>query len=521
MSKTKFICIAFGLLFQVLPASAQIPTISAVLNGADFSSRVSPGVMAIVVGTNLGPTSAVTGNPVPATTVTVTIGGRNAHVLFASATQLNLQIPTELSAGTTTVTVRTAAGTSNPFNITLATHSPALFAQGSGQNPPGIFNRTTGQIISTSNPAIPGEFLTTYANGLGPTNPAVATGAPAASSPLAVTTSPATLTIGQAEAPILFCGLAPNFVGTYQVTFSVPGGLAEGNQPVTLKIAGFTSNPVMMAVGKPIPAINRVENGASFGSSGTATAGSFLTIRGLNFGTKDKLGSFPATDLEGVSVTFDGTPAPLSDLIASQGQINLVAPSELPETGTANVQVKTPIGASANFSLRMAPAVPGIFRVQDPSLSTRSNAVAVHANTRWLLVPASMARALGLPTDCAATGINPASYCAQPATAGDNIQIYATGLGKATPDGAPSGAPLATGATAPADGNPLYLTVQKPVVTIGAVAVEVQFSGITPGLAGMYQINVQVPRGAPTGDDVPLKITMPNGLSDSATIAVR
>jgi uncharacterized protein (TIGR03437 family) len=63
--------------------------------------------------------------------------------------------------------------------------------------------------------------------------------------------------------------------------------------------------------------------------------------------------------------------------------------------------------------------------------------------------------------------------------------------------------------------------VQKLVVIIGDVAVEVQFSGITPGFAGMYQINVQVPRGAPTGDDVLLQITMPNGMSDSATIALK
>jgi hypothetical protein len=58
MSKAAFTCIAIGLLFKVSPVSAQIPTISAVVNGADFSSRLSPGVMASVIGTNLGPTPA-------------------------------------------------------------------------------------------------------------------------------------------------------------------------------------------------------------------------------------------------------------------------------------------------------------------------------------------------------------------------------------------------------------------------------------------------------------------------------
>jgi len=57
-------------------------------------------------------------------------------------------------------------------------------------------------------------------------------------------------------------------------------------------------------------------------------------------------------------------------------------------------------------------------------------------------------------------------------------------------------------------------------VTIGGVEAEVSFSGIAPGNAGQYQINVQVPSGVKPGDDVPLTVTMPDGSTDTVTIAI-
>jgi uncharacterized protein (TIGR03437 family) len=56
-------------------------------------------------------------------------------------------------------------------------------------------------------------------------------------------------------------------------------------------------------------------------------------------------------------------------------------------------------------------------------------------------------------------------------------------------------------------------------VTIGGVTAPVGFSGIAPGNAGLYQINVTVPSGVTPGDDVPVVVSMP-GSSDTVTIAV-
>jgi uncharacterized protein (TIGR03437 family) len=147
---------------------------------------------------------------------------------------------------------------------------------------------------------------------------------------------------------------------------------------------------------------------------------------------------------------------------------------------------------------------------------TRRNAVAVTANTAWLAMPTSMATNLGLPTTCS----NPASVCGQPAQRGGYLQIYVTGLGKATPNGDPNGAILPTGMLAPVSGNPLYATVQTPTVMIGNQQAPVLFSGIAPGYNGLYQVDVQIPSNITPGSDVPLAIRIA-GASDFATVAIQ
>ena len=56
--------------------------------------------------------------------------------------------------------------------------------------------------------------------------------------------------------------------------------------------------------------------------------------------------------------------------------------------------------------------------------------------------------------------------------------------------------------------------------TVGGVPAAVTFSGLAPGYAGLYQINVQVPDGAPAGPDVPIVLTIGGVPSNAATIAV-
>ncbi len=100
-----------------------------------------------------------------------------------------------------------------------------------------------------------------------------------------------------------------------------------------------------------------------------------------------------------------------------------------------------------------------------------------------------------------------------PATAGNTwVQIYCTGLGPVTNQ-------PTTGAPAPS--NPLAETTMQPEVTIGGAPAEVQFSGLTPGYVGLYQVNALVPPSAAKGIAVSVVISIGGVQSNTVTIAVQ
>ena len=100
---------------------------------------------------------------------------------------------------------------------------------------------------------------------------------------------------------------------------------------------------------------------------------------------------------------------------------------------------------------------------------------------------------------------------ATPVSTGDVIVLYATGLG-------PVSTTQATGVLA--SSTNLVTTTQVPVVTIGGARAEILFSGLTPGTAGVYQINLRVPVAVPTGSAA-LVVTIGNESSVPYRLATR
>lgn len=73
---------------------------------------------------------------------------------------------------------------------------------------------------------------------------------------------------------------------------------------------------------------------------------------------------------------------------------------------------------------------------------------------------------------------------------------------------------------AAASGEALSATAAAPSVTIGGIPAAVSFAGLVPAFVGLYQVNVQVPDGAPSGAAVPLILTMGGVASNTVTVAI-
>jgi uncharacterized protein (TIGR03437 family) len=104
---------------------------------------------------------------------------------------------------------------------------------------------------------------------------------------------------------------------------------------------------------------------------------------------------------------------------------------------------------------------------------------------------------------------NSAVSLSNPIHINDTIVIYTTGLGRTSPE-------PALGAASPSD--PLAQANAFPNVTLGGVALDVQFAGLVPGQVGVYQINAFVPGAVREGIQLPLKITQG---TQSTTLDVR
>jgi uncharacterized protein (TIGR03437 family) len=509
------------------------------LNATTYQPLLASGVVAVLVGENLTPPDQIGcvfsdhfGWASNLEGVQVLVNQRAApiasHCRLPQAggpamELLTCQFPWDLNVGEAQVVVRVNGQASAPVDVALLSHAPALaefLTQGAEKL--GAFRHThSGRLVTAAAPAMPGDILSVTANGLGPTDPAVGAGEITPPAPNATVATPI-VSVDGIVAQVLSSALRLGHVGVYDVIFRVPSNVAEaGEHRVLLNIGGVASNEVILPGANPAaPSISSAVNAASFAANAPAAPGSILSLFVSNLEGETNLGLFPATAFDGLSVTFNGVAAPLFAVVPDSGQINVLAPLELPETGEVEVRVTSQKGASAAFLLPMASASPGIFRVNDPSDLSHQHAAALLGNTAWLAIPNAVAESLSLPINCAGNGIHPASYCGNPLRPGEFVQLYLTGLGKVTLDGNPSAAPLTTAQSLDRGGS-LYNSVIVPQVTIGGLPAQVAFSGLSPGFAGLYQVNAIVPAGVSPGDSVPLRVSTPNGLSDTVMIAIQ
>jgi len=113
---------------------------------------------------------------------------------------------------------------------------------------PAIVHSKDFSLVTTANPAKPGEVLSLFANGLGSTAPSVEPGKPFPSAPLALVNSPVELTVNSAPVEVIGSAGLPGSVDAYQVNFRVPPGTASGTASVQLNVAWIPSSTVSIAI---------------------------------------------------------------------------------------------------------------------------------------------------------------------------------------------------------------------------------------------------------------------------------
>lgn len=219
-----------------------------VLNAASFKAEVSPGALATLYGSNfIGSGGSGTASiPLPPSFagVSVSVNGKAAPVLFINSDQINFQIPWETATGLATITVSSSGIQSASVKVSVVAAAPGLFYQGKH----ALVQNSDYSLNSSSNPAKDGSLIIAYLTGAGAVSPTVGDGAPAPSNPPSEVTSTVTASIDSQPATVKFAGLAPDFVGLWQVDVIVPAGLAQGDYPLVISVGGASSNAANVSV---------------------------------------------------------------------------------------------------------------------------------------------------------------------------------------------------------------------------------------------------------------------------------
>jgi len=456
------------------------------------------------------------GSPDASLQIPVTITVTAAAQLTATPATLAFNYQT----GDAAPAAQSFAVTSGNGQVNFTATSPGNWLQVSPQH-----GATPGSVLVTANPA--GLTAGTYGGKIKVTD---TTGAAPATVAVTLTiTGSAQLTIapgqlffaaavgGPAPAPKMLAvtsgGVPVNFTaapgsawlgvtptsGTTSATLAVsviPAGLAVGTYNGTINItqAGSAAVAQMILVtlqvgsGGPTPTIAGAINAAS-GAAGTVAPGMAISIFGASLGPQTGVGfaappagGTVATTLAGTDVLFDGNPVPV--LYTSNGQVNALAPFELAGKNTV-VQVVYNGVTSAGMTLPVVAAEPGLFAADGTG---KGQGAILDQNYN----------------------VNSA---AKPAPAGTTVMLYGTGGGVTVP-------PSTDGALNPMP-PPLGALALTATATVGGQTANVLYAGPAPGLvAGVFQINVTIPSGTPSGN-APVVVKIGNALSQTVTVAVQ
>jgi uncharacterized protein (TIGR03437 family) len=217
---------------------------STIVNAASYESGISPGALATIFGDNLTTVNGVVlanSNPLPAQLagVEVMISGYPAPIYgiaYANGEdQISIQVPYETPTGNEAAEIQVF-----DFGMLVAdfftdsfTEDPGIFTYNGNF---AIAEASDYSLIGPNNPAIPGEPLVLYVTGLGPLTLYLVDGyGSPTSAPFAQTQDPFQVIVNGENCQIFYSGLAPGFVGLYQINFYVPSDAAAGSLQISIQ----------------------------------------------------------------------------------------------------------------------------------------------------------------------------------------------------------------------------------------------------------------------------------------------
>jgi uncharacterized protein (TIGR03437 family) len=245
---------------------------AAVVNAATFQASVpvAPGGLATLFSNGLASDKTL----ISSTTWPNTASNRQlvindqlaAPIYYIDGNQVNFQVPSNAPVGSNRIAVRVAdtgelvAGGSS---LLVGSASPGIFTatqNGAGQ---ALVLNQDNTINSSSNPANQGSIVVLYGTGQGQVSPAVPDGTAAPTGTLSNTvavptsdqrtclTSQPSMCVAFGNGilgDIKFSGLAPGYIGLWQINVAVPSGLTGTAVPVRIIINGTPSNTVTIGV---------------------------------------------------------------------------------------------------------------------------------------------------------------------------------------------------------------------------------------------------------------------------------
>ncbi|HYL77062.1 MAG TPA: hypothetical protein VEU96_22795 [Bryobacteraceae bacterium] len=228
-----------------------------------------------------------------------------------------------------------------------------------------------------------------------------------------------------------------------------------------------------------------VFNVFSFGPAGNPIApGEFITIYGTGLPPQKAVSVPFPLKLGGVQLLINDTPAPL--YLVTSTQVFGVVPYSL--TGSTATIVLDNNGTRSNtITVPVAATAPGIAALAQNGLGAGA---ITHANGSLI------------------SGDSPAAR-------GETVVIYLTGLGQTSPAGIDGAAAMGLNTTTS------VLAVYFNGDCGPCDGTNISYQGLTPGFAGLYQINVAIPSNTQLGLAVPLAIATTNGFTDMVDIAIQ